>query len=334
MRPDDHPHKRAGGTRVSSQVGRASSRTASRTSPSIAWTGRLTLPVRMMVTASNLLSWVSGAATNGDAMKAHVRLGYEGAASDDVLRYDELGNAHYTRIAQALLERVELRGQRVLDVGCGTGIALLLALNKGAAAVTGADFSARMLRECRGKAIAAGQPSPQVSLHQGDAEALPFAANTFDVVVCSMVLGLVPHQARLTAELARVVRPGGTLALATHGPDYYWEAIDAAFRAVPKRYVMGYRLEMWPRGEAIVRRMLHHAGLPHLETQRITWRDTFASGGGLYDFFAATSSSWWLNTMPPGKIAAVAQRMRRGFERRGVTQLTMDVVLAHGVKPA
>jgi hypothetical protein len=47
-------------------------------SPSVAWTGRLSLPVRLMVNASNLLAWLAwatGAAADTEAMKAHVRLG-------------------------------------------------------------------------------------------------------------------------------------------------------------------------------------------------------------------------------------------------------------------
>ena len=44
-------------------------------SPSVAWTGRLSLPVRLMVNASNLLAGATGAAADTEAMKAHVRLG-------------------------------------------------------------------------------------------------------------------------------------------------------------------------------------------------------------------------------------------------------------------
>ncbi len=241
-----------------------------RTAPTLAWTGRLTLPVRLMVNAGNLIAWATGAAADTDAMKAHVRLGYEAAASDHVTRYDELGEAHYRRIAAALLQHLDLQGRHILDAGCGTGILSWLARTEGAASVVGVDLAAHMLRVCRDKDRAATPAPGPIRLSQGDAEALPFGADAFDVVLSSMVHSMVPDEARMVAELARVVRPGGILALATHGPDHYWEAIDAAFRAVPKRHVLGYRLEFWPR--------------------------TFA--------------------------------------RRRLTRLTMDVVLAYGLKPA
>ncbi|MHB1319703.1 MAG: class I SAM-dependent methyltransferase [Anaerolineae bacterium] len=306
---------------------------AQRSPPSVAWTGRLSLPVRLMVNASNLLARATGAAADTAAMKTHVRLGYEAAASDHVTRYDELGEAHYRRIAEALLQKIDSAGRNILDVGCGTGILAFPALARGAAWVVGIDLAARMLHVCRDKAITAAGFAKRMALQQGDAEALPFAADAFDIVLSSMVLGMVPDQARLVAELARVVRPGGFLALATHGPDHYWEANDAAFRAVPKRYVLGYRLEFWPRGETEVRRLLRGAGLRHVETQRLRWRDAFGSAGDLYEFYAATSSAWWLTTMPGDRVDSVSDNTRRLFEHRRVTQLTMDVILAHGTKP-
>ena len=304
-----------------------------RTAPTLAWTGRLTLPVRLMVDASNLIAWANGAAADTRAMKAHVRSGYEAAVSDHVARYDELGEAHYRRITDALLQRVDLRGRRVLDVGCGTGILMLRTLERGATSVVGVALAAHMLWECRRKAAIAG-PARHVGLCQGDAEALPFESGSFDVVLCSMVLGLVPDQARLVEEMARLVRPGGVLALATHGPEHYWEAIDAAFRAAPKRDVLGYRIELWPRDEKEIGKLLRRAGLSHPNTQRLGWQDTFASALDLYDFFAATSASWWLAAVLGDRVEHVDQSMRRGFARRRLTRLTMDVVLAYALKPA
>lgn len=81
-----------------------------------------------------------------------------------------------------------------------------------------------------------------------DAENLPFDDRVFDVAISSMVFGLVPNQEKMIEEMARVVNPGGTIALATHGPTHYAELTYAVFAVVPKRYMLGRRVLYWPRG--------------------------------------------------------------------------------------
>ena len=301
--------------------------------PTVLWTGRLSWPTRLLADAGNAHAWITGSARDTATMKQRMKLGYEGACSDHVSRYDDLGREHYTRIATALLEGVDLRSRQVLDVGGGTGVLSLLALERGAARVVCGDQSLYMLHRCRAKAAAAGHNADRVAVQLLDAERLPFADNSFQAVLSSMLLGLVPDQARVVAEMARVVQPGGAVALSTHGPELYWQASDAMFRAVPKRYVLGYRLEFWPRDEAAVAGLLSRAGLVEVRTRRITWQDEFPGGGEAYDFFAATSSSWWFSKLPRDRIADCSQRLRDYFERKAVKRITADIILARGRKP-
>ncbi|MGZ3595633.1 MAG: 50S ribosomal protein L11 methyltransferase, partial [Syntrophales bacterium] len=107
--------------------------------PTIFWTGKLSLPMRLMVNANNILAWLTGNAGNTAAMKERVRQGYEGAFSEHVTRYDELGMQFQTKAAAAQLEGMDLQDKDVLDVGCGTGVISLLALQKGAAKVVCGD---------------------------------------------------------------------------------------------------------------------------------------------------------------------------------------------------
>lgn len=301
--------------------------------PPLFWTGKLSLPVKAMVNANGIVAWLTGNARNTAAMKNRVRQGYEGTFSTHVTRYDELGASLQTKAAAAQLEGLDLKGKEVLDVGCGTGIISLLAVREGAAKVVCGDISSYMLEVARSKAMTQGYEAPGISFRQLDAESLPFEAATFDVTLAGLTLGLLPEPETAVREMVRVLRPGGLVSIGAHGPEYFWEACEASFRAVNKRYVLGYRLEFWPRDEAGVRRLLVEAGLDNIRIRRLTWQNPFKTGGDAYDFFSAISSTWWYAKVPPEKRDEETRRMRDYFERHGVTTITDDIILAYGQKP-
>jgi ubiquinone/menaquinone biosynthesis C-methylase UbiE len=117
----------------------------------------------------------------------------------------------------ALLDLVALkRGERVLDVACGTGaVARQAALQVGAGGhVVGLDFNSDML------ALAAAT-GPAVEWRQGDAMALPFATHAFDVVVCQQGLQFFPDSGKALREAHRVLVRGGRFAAAV------WCAIES-----------------------------------------------------------------------------------------------------------
>ena len=247
--------------------------------PTIFWTGKLSLPMTLMVNANNILAWLTGNVRDTAAMKNRVRQGYDGAFSEHVTRYDELGAEFQTKAATAQLEGVDLQGKKVLDVGCGTGIISLLALQKGAVKVVCGDISNYMLDIARAKADRQGYGTDCMDFRQLDAEFMPFEDASFDFVMTGMMLGLLPDPEKAVTEMVRVLRPGGLLSVGAHGPEHYWEACDASFRVINKRYVLGYRLEFWPRKEEEVRRFLAEAGLVDIRTSRLTWRNAFKTGG-------------------------------------------------------
>lgn len=104
-------------------------------------------------------------------------------------------------------------GERVLDVGCGGGLDALVA----AAAigphgeVTGVDVTPEMIE--RADEAAALAPWARVRFLVADAAALPFDDDTFDVALSNGCLNLSPQKAEVLAEVHRVLRPGGRLAL-------------------------------------------------------------------------------------------------------------------------
>jgi SAM-dependent methyltransferase len=100
-------------------------------------------------------------------------------------------------------------GEAVLDVACGTGNASLPAARAGAR-VTGLDLTPELLERARALAAAEGLDAAFV---EGDAEALPFADASFDVVLSTFGVMFAPDAARAARELARVLRPGGRMVL-------------------------------------------------------------------------------------------------------------------------
>lgn len=101
-------------------------------------------------------------------------------------------------------------GERVLDVGCGTG-SLTFALPKAAdiGAVIGIDYSPVFVEEAQRR-----NADRRISIQQGDACALPFPDGSFDRALSLLVLHFVPEAGKAVAEMRRVVRPGGVVAAA------------------------------------------------------------------------------------------------------------------------
>ena len=109
------------------------------------------------------------------------------------------------RWRRATVKAVVRPGDHVLDAACGTGDLAIIAAKAGAT-VTGLDFSERMLERARRKA-------PELDWVRGDLLALPFAEASFDAATVGFGVRNVADLAGAIAELRRVVRPGGRLAI-------------------------------------------------------------------------------------------------------------------------
>jgi demethylmenaquinone methyltransferase / 2-methoxy-6-polyprenyl-1,4-benzoquinol methylase len=105
---------------------------------------------------------------------------------------------------------------RVLDVATGTGAVALEVVRQHGCAVVGIDRSPEMLAVARRRVAASGLKT-RIELHEGRAEALPFPDESFDALTVTYLLRYVDDPAATLRELARVVRPGGTVALLEFG---------------------------------------------------------------------------------------------------------------------
>jgi SAM-dependent methyltransferase len=139
-------------------------------------------------------------------------------------------------------------GDKILDLGCGFGRHAFEAARRGANVVAldaGRD-------EVEGVAatfaamVEAGELSTEI-LHvaavQGDALAIPFPDGTFDRVICSEVLEHIPNDVGAMRELARVLRPGGTMAITVprFGPELINWALSDAYHNVPGGHIRIFR---------------------------------------------------------------------------------------------
>jgi len=129
---------------------------------------------------------------------------------------------------ELLCEAVDLQaGQQVLDVAAGNGNATLAAARRWAD-VTSTDYVAALLE--RGRARAAADRLP-VAFQEADAEDLPFADGSFDVVLSVFGVMFTPNQEQAARELLRVCRPGGKIGLANWTPEGF---IGHVFRTIGK----------------------------------------------------------------------------------------------------
>jgi SAM-dependent methyltransferase len=122
----------------------------------------------------------------------------------------------YEEGAAAFIERLGLKpGDQMLDVACGTGNLALPAARAGAR-VTGIDIAPALVVQLAARAAAEGLT---LEARDGDAEALPFADDSFDTVVTMFGAMFAAHPQQAANELLRVTRPGGRIAMANWTPE-------------------------------------------------------------------------------------------------------------------
>ncbi|SAK54465.1 methyltransferase type 11 [Caballeronia arationis] len=131
-------------------------------------------------------------------------------------------------VGENLCEALDLRaGSRVLDVAAGNGNATLAAARRWCD-VTSTDYVASLLDAGRARAGAEGLA---VQFQEADAEALPYADASFDVVMSTFGVMFTPNQEKAASELARVCKPGGKIGLANWTPESF---IGQLFKTIGK----------------------------------------------------------------------------------------------------
>jgi ubiquinone/menaquinone biosynthesis C-methylase UbiE len=215
----------------------------------------------------------------------------------------------------ALVELGDLRGRRVLDVGCGTGRLAAALVAEARAKVWGIDASKEMVAVAR-ETLPAG-----VGVRFGVAERLPFRDGWFDRVTMSLVVHLVDRPLAL-AEARRVVSVGGRIVLATFHPDHfasYW--LNPFFPSIRK-----IDEARFPAPDAL-RAELAEAGFPRFEEQRLTAEITLSREEALARIHGRHISTFDL--LPADEVAEGTARAERELPERIVTRLDQLVAVGH-----
>jgi SAM-dependent methyltransferase len=151
---------------------------------------------------------MTGPTTELDALKSRLKATW--MAGD----FGLIAKSYQTGAAEFIGRLQFSAGTRVLDVACGTGNLAIPAARAGAI-VTGVDIAPNLLEQARARAAADGV---SIRFEEGDAEQLPYADGSFDAVVSMFGVMFAPRPDLAAAELCRVCRSGGSIALASWTP--------------------------------------------------------------------------------------------------------------------
>jgi ubiquinone/menaquinone biosynthesis C-methylase UbiE len=123
--------------------------------------------------------------------------------------------SYNVKLGEQFVSRINMqRGMKVLDVACGTGNTTMPAARSGAT-VTGTDIAPNLLEQAR---VRAAKEQLSIQFDEGDAESLPYSDASFDIVLSMFGAMFAPRPEVVAAELLRVCRSGGLIAMGNWTP--------------------------------------------------------------------------------------------------------------------
>ncbi len=179
--------------------------------------------------------------------------------------------AIFDNYARDLVERARPIGasDRILDLGCGTGIVSRILRERlgGAAKLVGVDVSAAMIEKARSLA-------PEIDFREANAMALPFPDGSFDIVLCQEMLQFVPDRLVALREVRRVLTPGGRFITSTWRPRGEQPLYEALGR-IAERHLGKSNDKRWSVDASELQRALADAGFGDIRLETVSFTERF-----------------------------------------------------------
>ena len=254
--------------------------------------------------------------------------------------FDEAPVSFFARFGAELVARCGVApGERVLDVGCGTGHAALAAAEAvgSSGTVFGADLAVPLLEVARAKARERGME--HVEFVEGDYRALGFPNGAFDVVLCSFAIFLVPDMPGALAELWRMVAPGGRLGVTSWGPDLFepagsiWGNALNAERPADQIPTGPSPRAQWESPE-MAKGLFAAGGIDrHIESVYVSGTHPIRSGDDWWTIVLGTGMRGVVDGLGPEAAERVRVGTTAAIDEAGVRELVTDVVYTVATKP-
>ncbi len=239
----------------------------------------------------------------------------------------EVGNRF---IEQLPLFRID--PHQILDIGCGTGqISHALTRRYPGASITSLDIAEGMVKSTRKKRPKSGFGLWRRNSHHllvGDAESLPFADNSFDLIASSLTFQWCSNLHQLFSEIQRVLTPGGLLLFTTLGPDTLKE-LRASWQAIDNDIHVNHFVDMHDVGDAMLNGNL---GDPVIDMEQIviTYERAITLMRDLKVIGAHNMNPGRSRGLTsPGKLNAVSAAYEQFRTDEGLLPATYEVIYGH-----
>jgi SAM-dependent methyltransferase len=227
-------------------------------------------------------------------------------------------------------------GDHVLDLCCGAGASVLPAARAvgETGSVTGVDITAPLLAQARERVEAAGLGN--VELVRADATATGFDDASFDAVVCVFGVFFVDDMPAFVAEMWRMVRPGGALAVTTWGPGVWEPASSVFWRGVrdlrPELYRSFNPWDEITTTDALVA-LLAAGGVDGAVAEAITGSQSLECPEDFWDVVLGSGYRGTVDALDDDERESLRAAVVEGTRREQIADIRTDVVIAVATKP-